>query len=451
MNQSSYIAALTQRIAKLEKINAVLMDRVEFSNGSQTTAYSLFQTAIGLERQVISRTNELTNTLQKVERLNEQLSLAKEIAEQANRSKTRFLAQAGHDLLQPVNAATLAIAALADIARDEKSHRLIHQVERSLSNIDNLLKSLLDISKLDAGVLVPQVTSVSLDSLLRDIANDYTPFAQKRGLSLRVRTAHVYVSTDRSMLIRILQNLVSNALRYTQTGRVLVGVRRHPGSIHLEVYDTGPGIAKDQHALIFQEFHRCGGQAIVNDFDLGPGLGLGLSIVQRLVDLLGHRISIRSQLGRGTHFSVELPRVNAPVLSTAALTGKNASMGWGIAGAVVVVIDNDAAVRDMLTSLISRWHGLVIAACNGAEATRIVTECKLHPNLLLVDYHLNDETGLEAIAQFSAEHGDNLPAIVVTGDYDTAVEACVTSAGFELLHKPVRPAELRALMTHILG
>ena len=451
MNQKAHIAALTQRIAKLEKINTVLMDRAEFSTGNQSSAYSLFQTAIGLERQVIARTDELTQTLRKIGRMNEQLTLAKEIAEQANRSKTRFLAQAGHDLLQPLNAAALAIAALDEVARDDESQRLTHQVERSLTNIEYLLKTLLDISKLDAGILVPQVTTVSLKALLDDLANDYAPWAAKRGLRLRVRAAHVHVATDRAMLIRVLQNLVGNALRYTRSGSVLVGVRRHPNTVHIEVLDTGPGIAEDQHALIFEEFHRGGGQAIGSDVDLGPGLGLGLSIVQRLTNLLGHRLSLRSQLGRGTRFSVELPRVEAPLSPEPKALDKSTRQGWGIAGAVVAVIDNDDDVRDAIVALIARWQGVAIPARSGAEAARIVAERGLRPDLLLADYHLDHETGLEAIAQFHAEHGSDIPAIVVTADYETAVEERVAAAGMELLRKPLKPAELRALMSHFLG
>jgi signal transduction histidine kinase/CheY-like chemotaxis protein len=451
MRPDEQIAALEQRIAKLEKINEVLMDRAESSVSHHANAYSLFQTAIGLERQVISRTRELTQTLHKIERMNDQLMLAKNIAERANRSKTRFLAQASHDLMQPLNAAGLAIAALAEMAHDEESQQLTHQVGRSLNHIESLLKTLIEISRLDAGILVPQVSTVALNELLSDIAIDYAPFAAKRGLGLRVRPAHLYVATDRSMLIRILQNLVGNALRYTRQGRVLVGVRRHSTTVHLDVYDTGPGIAQDQYALIFEEFHRGRGAADSHDTDLGPGLGLGLSIVQRLVDALGHGISLRSQVGRGTCFSIELPRVPEPVLTSRLDIDPRWSLGWGISGALVAVIDDDTTQREAITALVTRWHGEAIPASSGTEASRLVSARGRRPDLLVVDYHLNDETAFEAIAGFDADHGSGIPIIIITADDDMALEDRVRAAGWEFLHKPVKPAALRALMVHLLG
>ena len=451
VSSGEHIAELELRIAKLEKINKVLMDRVEIGVDSQANAYSLFQTAIGLERQVTLRTNELTHTLRRLEQMNDQLVLAKDIAEQANRSKTRFLAQASHDLLQPLNAASLAVSTLTEILNDDEGLRLARQIERALTNIENLLRTLLDISKLDAGIIVPQITTVALAELLADLAADYTPWAMRRELELRVKAANVFVSTDSSMLSRILQNLVCNALRYTQKGRVLVGVRRRPTTIRIDVLDTGPGIPHDQYALIFEEFHRGRGQPAANDIGLGLGLGLGLSIVQRLVDALGHGISLRSRVGRGTCFSIELPRVEPPDLLSPPPLDEHISLGWGISGAFVVVIDNDTAVREAIADLIMRWDCEAIAAASGEEASRIVSELGQRPDLLIVDYHLDGETALETIGSFFTNHDSSIPVIVVTADYDDAIEARVSAAGMVLLRKPVKPANLRALMTHLLA
>ena len=447
IDPSSRIVELERRVAKLEKINAVLIDRVERSVDSQASAFSLFQTTIGLERQVRVRTDELTRTLRRLEQLNDQLILAKDMAEQANRSKTRFLAQAGHDLLQPLNAARLSISALAEIQQEEDGRRLTRQVERALSTIEGLLKTLLDISKLDAGVMMPQVTTVALGELLGDLATDFEPLAARRGLCLRVLPSSVHVSTDPIMLTRILQNLIGNALRYTEKGRVVVGARLRPTTVRIDVVDTGPGIAEDQHALVFEEFHRGKGQSP----DGEAGLGLGLSIVQRLIGALGHRISLKSRVGHGTCFSVELPRADGPPLPLAANFDDRPSQGWGLSGAFVLVIDNDTAVREATVELIGRWHCETIASSSGAEAARLVGQAARLPDLMLIDYHLDDETGLDAIATFRATHGVPVPAIVVTADYGQETEDRVAAAGLELLRKPVKPAELRALMAHLLG
>ena len=447
IDPSTRIAELERRVAKLEKINAVLIDRVERSVDSQANAFSLFQTTIGLERQVRVRTDELTRTLRRLEQMNDQLMLAKDMAERANRSKTRFLAQAGHDLLQPLNAARLSISALAEIQENDDGRRLTRQVERALSTIEGLLKTLLDISKLDAGVVVPQVTAVALGELLEDLTADFAPVAARRGLCLRVLPSSVHVSTDPIMLTRILQNLIGNALRYTEKGRVLVGARQRPTTVRIDVVDTGPGIAEDQHAMVFEEFHR--GKAQVPDGEVG--LGLGLSIVQRLVGALGHRISLRSRVGRGTMFSIELPRADGPPLPLPAAFEDRPSQGWGLSGAVVGVIDNDIAVREATVALIERWHCRPIPAHSGEEAVQRFRALGRAPDLMLVDYHLDDETGLDAIAAFRREIGTDVPAIIVTADYGDETEARVAGAGLELLRKPVKPAELRALMAHLLG
>jgi two-component system, sensor histidine kinase len=449
-NSRERIAKLEERIAKLEKIKGVLMDRVERSVDHQANAYSLFQTAIDLERQVKKRADDLAHTLRRLKQTNEELTVAKDMAERANRSKTRFLIQASHDLFQPLNAAGLAISALAEIQHDDRGLHLTHQVERALTNIEGLLKTLLDISKLDAGIMVPQTTTVALGELLSELGADYAPWAVQRKLDLRVRATSVYVSTDPSMFSRILHNLVSNALRYTEKGRILVGVRRRPTSVRVDIFDTGPGIPQDQYAMIFEEFHRGRGPAAGCEIGPGLGLGLGLSIVQRLVDALGYRLSLRSQVGHGTCFSIEVPRVARPAMSPSFALHERPNMGWGLSGACVVVIDNEKETREAISELILRWHCEVIQASSGEEASHVISVSGRRPDLLLVDYHLDAETALEAVAALHANHGSDIAVIVITGDYDDEVEDRVTAAGMDLLRKPVKPAELRALMAHLL-
>ncbi|MFS8039571.1 ATP-binding protein [Xanthobacter sp. AM11] len=442
------IAELEQRVAKLEKINSVLIDRAERAvDNGQGSAFSLFQTAIGLERQVRERTCQLSRTLRRLEQVNAELADAKNLAERASRAKTRFLAQAGHDLLQPLYAARLTLSALDEVQTSDEGHRLTLRVERALFTSESLLKSLLDISQLDAGVVIPQVSTVALGQLLSDLANDFAPIAHLRNLDLRVVPSSVHVSTDPLMLKRILQNLVSNALRYTEKGRVLVGVRHRHDWIRIEVIDTGSGIPKDQHCAIFDEFHRGKGAASEPEV---VGLGLGLSIVQRLIRTLGHRLALESEVGRGSKFSVELPRTEGLPLPLAQPFEDHPSQGRGLSGALVVVIDNDSAVREATAELIKRWDCKAVPICDLSEMEEVVAQRGRAPDLLLVDYHLDHGSGLDAIAAVHASCGVDVPAIVVTADYSEETEARVAAAGIELLRKPVKPAELRALMAHLL-
>ncbi len=441
------IAELERRIAKLEKINAALMDGVERSVDNRANAFSLFQTTIGLERQVRLRTDELRRTLRRLELTNDQLLLAKEMADQANSSKTRFLAHAGHDLLQPLNAARLSLSALTEIQSGEAERRLTRQVERALSTIENLLKTLLDISRLDAGVMVPELTEVALGDLFADLAADFNAQAKRRGLDYKVVPTSVHVESDPMMLNRILQNLVGNALRYTERGGVRVGVRQRQHTVRIDVVDTGPGIPEHQHALIFEEFHRGRSHSAEGEV----GLGLGLSIVQRLVGVLGHDISLRSKVGKGTTFSIELKRVAPTLRSPEVKPEIRPAEGWGLQGAFVAVIDNDPAVRESTAELIRRWYGEAVPASSGEELALRFSTLDRSPDLLLVDYHLDDGTGLDAIRTVRDIFGDTIPAIIVTADYSDETEDRVTRAGIELLRKPVKPAELRALLAHLLA
>ena len=443
------LARLRARVTKLEKINAVLIDRVERSVDSQASAFSLFQTTIGLERQVRLRTDELRSALRKVEQMNGELRFAKERAERADRSKTRFLAQAGHDLLQPLAAARLASAALAELRNDADGRRLSRQVERALATIESLLKALLDISRLDAGVMVPEITTVALGQLLADLATDHAALAARRGLRLDVVPSSAHVSTDPIMLTRILQNLIGNALRYTETGRVLVGVRRRGTRVRIDVIDTGPGISEDQYAVVFEEFQR--GRSQTPDGEVG--LGLGLSIVQRLCDVLGHSLTLVSRVGRGTRFSVEIARAARPVrpTRTAAPRGK-ANAGPGLfADALIGIVDDDRAVREATVDLVRRWGCAAVEGRDARDLLARVEAAGRRPDLLLVDYHLDEETGVEALATLTEAWGAEPPTIVVTADHGRDIEERLAANGLEVMRKPVRPAELRALMAHLLA
>ncbi len=303
---------LERRILKLQKINAALMQRVERSMDQQANAYSLFQTAITLESQVRLRTEELTSALARLERTNDELSTARDASERANRFKTRFFTAVGHDLLQPLHAARLSASALADTGADQPQRIFAERIEHALTTIEELLKSILDISKLEAGVVTPALRSVALDELFQSVAVDIDPQARAKNLSLAWRRSGLAVVSDPLMLRRILQNLMANAVQYTAKGGIRLFARQRAGLVRIEVWDTGPGIGEADRETIFEEFHR--GSA--TDRPAIGGFGLGLSIVQRMAETLGHPLELCSRPGHGTRFSVSAPRGNAVAAAT---------------------------------------------------------------------------------------------------------------------------------------
>lgn len=446
-DSSDEVRRLRARIAKLEKINAVLIDRAENDFDGLGDAFSLFQTTIGLERRVRRRTDELTHALRRLEQLNEDLIEARDRAERADRAKTRFLAQAGHDLLQPLAAARLASAALAEMQTEPDGLRLSGQVERALASIEGLLKTILDISRLDAGVMVPEISMVALAPLLADLATEFAPIAERRGLDFRVVPCRAHVATDPIMLERILRNLIGNALRYTETGRVLVGVRRSGAALRVDVLDTGPGIAADRHAAVFEEFHREHRRAP----DGEVALGLGLSIVRRLGEVLGHPVSVSSEVGRGSRFSIELEPIDADLVEAPCPGASARPPGDHLGRALIAVVDNDPEVRQATVDLVGRWGCETIAAAAAGEVIARVEALGRLPDLLLVDYHLDHGTGLDAIETLTQAWEREIPAIVVTADHGREIEERLAANGLELMRKPVRPAELHALVAHMLG
>ncbi|MCJ2037015.1 hybrid sensor histidine kinase/response regulator [Methylobacterium sp. J-068] len=433
-----------RRIAKLERINAALMAHVERSMDQQGGAYSLFQTATMLEGRVRTRTEELTGLMRRLERSNEALVAAKEEAENANRSKTRFLAAASHDLLQPLNAARLSASALADLALGPEALAISGQIERGLQIIEDLIKTLLDISKLDAGVVRPAVKPVALNELLDGIAASFRPLAERKGLRLTVRGPDLVVASDPMLLQRIVQNLVSNAIRYTRQGGVLVAARRRGGACRIEVLDTGCGIAPAEHDLVFEEFFRGGGEGEGGE----PGLGLGLSIVRRMAVALDHPLELASRVGRGTRMALTLPSSLTPPERTVPV----APVATRLTGARILVVENDPPTADALERLLRAWDAEVAVHRDRAGVEAALADGMEPPDLLVLDYHLdNGACGLDVAAHLQACTGLRRPVIVTTADHSPEIEAEVTALGAQLIHKPVRPAQLRALLTYMLA
>lgn len=439
-------------LGRLKSINRALMNRVESAMDQQGNAFSLFQTAINLESQVKRRTDELTATLRNLERTNIALSAAKEASEEADRSKTRFLAAASHDVLQPLNAAILSMSALADLQTTDQGRNLVMQVERSLETMNELLGTLLDISKLDAGVVRPTFGAVSVMAMFDSLMSDFAPIADQKGLRLRFLQTDCVVRSDKTMLRRILQNLISNGLRYTRSGGVVVGAITREDCVDIQVADTGCGIPEDQFHRVFEEFHR--GRLPGGVEDGNPaGLGLGLSIVRRMVMALGHEIRFSSREGKGTRFHITAQRVGTSRRVGSGYSGAvaPASPPRGLSGRKVLLIENDTSVMEAMCSLLGSWGCQVMAANGGHEAADILHDTDATPDIIIADQQLDHgELGTNVVENILYYTGRTIPALIVTADPSEYVQRKVVQAGFDLMLKPVKPAQLRALMMHIL-
>ncbi len=399
---------------------------------SVAAAEALERANATLEMRVRERTTELT-------RLNAELGRAKGDAEEANISKTRFLAAASHDILQPLNAARLYVTSLMERQGDGENARLIGNVDASLDAVEEIFGALLDISRLDTGAMRPEFVSFRIDEMLRQLEVEFSPLAREKGLDLKYVPCSLTIRSDRRLLRRLLQNLVSNAIKYTPKGRVLVGCRLKRGNLRIDVYDTGLGIPSSKKKVIFREFHRLDEGAKV-----ARGLGLGLSIVQRIGRVLDHKIDLRSAPGRGSRFSVEVPRSNAvPIQAPRELATVDRGRLLGIS---VLCIDNEPKVLDGMDALLGGWGCQVLKAPDLATAIAAMTEAHATPNGLLVDYHLDRGNGLEAIVELRRRFGADLPAILITADRTPLVRDEARAHDVVVLSKPLKPAALRALM-----
>jgi Na+/proline symporter/signal transduction histidine kinase len=386
-----------------------------------------------LERRVKERTEELT-------RLNAALARAKAEADEANISKTRFLAAASHDILQPLNAARLYVTSLVERQGSGEDARLVSNVDASLEAVEEILGALLDISRLDSGAMRPELASFRMDELMRQLEVEFMPLARAKGLDLAFVPSTLSVRSDRRLLRRLLQNLVSNAIKYTPQGRVLIGCRRRQGRLRIDVYDTGLGIPQSKKRAIFKEFHRLDQGAKV-----ARGLGLGLSIVERIGRVLDHRIELQSKPGQGSQFSVEVPL--APALPSGSRVGAPQRVDVSqLAGMLVLCVDNEPKILDGMETLLGGWGCRVLKAPDLKSALAAVGEAKAAPNGLLVDYHLDAGNGIEAIGALRWRFGTELPAILITADRSPHVRDDARARDIQVLHKPLKPAALRALI-----
>lgn len=405
-------------------------DITEFRNAEQ----ALKEANESLEQRVEERTCELSA-------LNEALLQAKAQTERASQSKSRFLTAVSHDLMQPLNAARLFSASLAHQHNlPAEAHELVRHLDTSLRSAEDLISDLLDISRLESGRIKPEWSDFALDDLFDPLKVEFGALAHQQGTDLRVRGCTVRVHSDVRLLRRILQNFLTNALRYAGASRVLLGVRRCCGQVRIEVWDQGPGIPRDKLQVIFEEFQRLDSHR--NQAE--KGLGLGLAIADGLCRVLGHELQVRSWPGRGSVFSVCLPLAQAPAPLIMAMP---VTPSPAVKGAQVLCIDNEPAILTGMQSLLERWQCHVAVARNRDEVAQILQQGFL-PQLVLVDYHLDDgDTGLQVMQWLREQLGESLPGVVISADGRSELVAGIRASGLDYLPKPVKPAAMRALIS----
>ncbi|WP_425403641.1 PAS-domain containing protein [Hwanghaeella sp.] len=402
-----------------------------------------------LEQRVAERTAALTAANEALtrenterEQIGEALREAKEDAEAANMSKTRFLAAASHDLLQPMNAAKLFISTLGEMKLEAPQAEVLKRLSGAFTSIETLLHALLEISRLDAGGAEFTKSNFAISTVLEPLEQEFKPLAAAKGLKLRVRPSKFHIRSDPRYFRRIAQNLVANAVTYTRSGSVLVGCRQRGDAVRFEVWDTGPGLKPEDHDRIFEEFQR------LDDTIENRGMGLGLSIVKRSCRLLDLPLGLRSEPGRGSVFHVDAPI--APIITAAApelIEGEAQEQSSGM-NLIAAVVENEPEVLYAMTTTLEGWGASVAPALSTNEACAAIADLGLPPDIIIADYHLNGEdTGLRSIRELRSAWGANIPAVLVTADRSAELAATAREMGVDVLPKPVEPRKLRSLIT----
>jgi PAS domain S-box-containing protein len=409
-----------------------------------------------LERRVEERTAALTRLNAQLQQeiaerreMERALQAAKHEAEQANIGKTRFLAAASHDLMQPLHSARLFISAMGDLKHTRQNRSLIDNADASLRAVEDLLGALLDISKLDAGALSHEITDFPISTLLGPLNTEHIVLARERGLTMRYVPSTAIVRSDIRMLRRIIQNFLTNAIRYTTRGGVLLGCRHREAGLLIEVRDTGPGIPAHQLDEIFEEFKQLRPGGGRHD----AGVGLGLAIVKRAAKTLNLPIHTSSVLGRGSVFGITVP-YGSRVAATAPtpLPPRTDRVSGRLSRALLLVVDDQPSVLAGMQALLAGWGCDVVTAASGREAIDALPRLPRPPDVVIADYHLGSgANGVKIVSRIRRATGQALPAIVVTADQTDEVKATVKQHGYWLLQKPLNPAQLRSLLSMILA
>ncbi len=404
-----------------------------------------------LEQRVAARTDELLeanrNLQQQIaqrEQVEQELRDARDAAEAANRSKDKYLAAASHDLLQPLNAARLLISTLRERNLPSVEQVLVERTHQALEGAEDLLTDLLDISRLDQAAVKPDVALYRLDELFAPLVSEFQSVALAAGLNLRARTGHYAIRTDLRLVTRILRNFLSNACRYTDEGCILLGARRRGDRLRLEVWDTGRGIAAVRLDAIFLEF---------NQLDVGrasdrKGVGLGLAIVERIAEILGYPVAVRSWPGRGSMFSIEVPISEEMPLAISQLPVLPTT-GNPLPGRRLLVIDNEVSILESMRALLVQWGCEVVTATDQAGA--LLALQGRAPELILADYHLDHGVVGAAVVKHLREHfAQKIPAVIITADRTDQCRRVLRRLDAPLLNKPLKPGKLRAVLSQLL-
>ncbi|MBR9895699.1 MAG: response regulator [Gammaproteobacteria bacterium] len=412
--------------------------------GGYVTTYSDITEYMAIQKELESAKEDLE---ERVAQRTAELEEAKLQADKANESKTKFLAAAGHDLMQPFNAATLFASMLSKKTQGSELATLSEGVVNSLDNAQSLLSMLLDMTKLDAGVLIPQKTEFAIDEMLSSLVQEFSVIAKQKGVTLRYVQTNVMVYSDKNLLRRVLQNLLSNAVRYTPKGSILVGVRRIQTAntekkIKLCVYDTGLGIAAHQQHEIFSEFHQL-------DNNKGEGIGLGLTIVEKICRLLGHQVGLTSLPGKGSCFSVTATRImHTSGNSKQVLKTESYNKELFLENKRFLLVENDEQVANAMCALLADWGANTTLITSGTEAHNVSHQ---HFDVLIADYHLNyGENGFDVAAILSEENVSFALKILVTANRSNEIREKAAASQFSYLPKPLKPAALKRLLKQSL-
>lgn len=376
----------------------------------------------------------------------EQLEIKKDKAEKANSAKTRFLAAASHDLRQPLHAMSLLLSVLSEYKQGDEQLTIIEKIKRSSLSLESLLESLLDISKLDAGVINIEINPFKIQPLFDVLSDEFKPVAEEKGLDIQFSPSSVLINSDVQIIERILRNLISNAIRYTDQGKILVGCRQSESLVRLCVCDTGLGIDDSNKELIFEEFQQLNN----HNRDRNKGLGLGLSIVKRLTELLGLTITLRSSAGKGSAFIVECPR-SVVIEDDQKNSSQVISSYPKLAEKTIVIIDDEEEIRNALALLLNSWGCKTFElTCMDDVSQKLLP--RIRPDMIITDYRLsNHETGVQVIAAIQSYYEDgDIPAVIITGDTSPERIKEAEESGFTMLHKPVGGGKLRAILNSLL-
>ncbi|MEH6825974.1 MAG: NahK/ErcS family hybrid sensor histidine kinase/response regulator [Motiliproteus sp.] len=466
--------------------NVLLKDReqglieafVQDITGRKQAEAALNQLNTELEQRVNDRTRELSAVNNQLSSVNQHLrqeiqertqietalQTAKQDAEDANASKDKYLAAASHDLLQPLNAARLLISALQDKSLGAENQLLVERTHEALGGAEALLTDLLDISKLDANAVTADLTLFSAAELISALTSESEPLAQQAGLGFASVNCHAIIRSDSRLLMRILRNFISNAIRYTEQGRIVLGCRRRGAQLELQVLDTGPGIPADKRQDIFREFHQLSphqlsphhdGAQPSQSFGRSKGVGLGLAIVDRIAKMLDHRIELRSCPGHGSCFSIRVPiATSITPYKTQRAAPPPPALGSDLTGVRVLVIENEESIRIGMTALLQQW-GCEIKTADGITQAQSAYAGQA-PDIILADYHLDQGvTGVDVIEALKQGYPSSQqpipPAIMITADRSDVILKLFQHKGLTRLNKPIKPGKLRALMSHLLN